>query len=134
MSVTHSKEKQGSNFHFLDVFLSQAGRTDRKEFVKKRSKLNPFASTSNKEKKRKKNFIMMKHSQDVRTKGKRSFRDKQVSLQLFHIFNNFRCNKLLCTSHSSSVCVVFVIDSDLPHSFPPQIALRDALLKKRKRK
>uniref|UniRef100_A0A9J7ZH53 Protein SDA1 n=1 Tax=Cyprinus carpio carpio TaxID=630221 RepID=A0A9J7ZH53_CYPCA len=58
---------------------AMAGRTDRKEFVKKRSKLNPFASTSNKEKKRKKNFIMMKHSQNVRTKGKRSFRDKQVS-------------------------------------------------------
>ncbi|KAK7143194.1 hypothetical protein R3I93_014384 [Phoxinus phoxinus] len=58
-----------------------AGRSDRKEFVKKRSKLNPFASTSNKEKKRKKNFIMMKHSQDVRTKGKRSFRDKQIALR-----------------------------------------------------
>ncbi|CAM4665837.1 hypothetical protein PO909_007793 [Leuciscus waleckii] len=60
---------------------AMAGRTDRKEFVKKRSKLNPFASTSNKEKKRKKNFIMMKHSQDVRTKGKRSFRDKQIALR-----------------------------------------------------
>jgi len=47
-----------------------------------------------KEKKRKKNFIMMKHSQDVRTKGKRSFRDKQVSLQ---IFNNLICNKPVCT-------------------------------------
>lgn len=60
---------------------AMAGRTDRKEFVKKRSKLNPFASTSNKEKKRKKNFVMMKHSQDVRTKGKRSFREKQIALR-----------------------------------------------------
>ncbi|KAI2651547.1 hypothetical protein H4Q32_019671 [Labeo rohita] len=60
---------------------AMAGRTDRKEFVKKRSKLNPFASTSNKEKKRKKNFMMMKHSQNVRTKGKRSFRDKQIALR-----------------------------------------------------
>uniref|UniRef100_A0A8C1IWW3 Protein SDA1 n=1 Tax=Cyprinus carpio TaxID=7962 RepID=A0A8C1IWW3_CYPCA len=60
---------------------AMAGRTDRKEFVRKRSKLNPFASTSNKEKKRKKNFMMMKHSQDVRTKGKRSFRDKQIALR-----------------------------------------------------
>uniref|UniRef100_A0AAY4EHM8 Protein SDA1 n=1 Tax=Denticeps clupeoides TaxID=299321 RepID=A0AAY4EHM8_9TELE len=58
---------------------AMAGRTDRKEFVKKRSKLNPFASTSNKEKKRKKNFMMMRHSQNVRTKGKRSFREKQVA-------------------------------------------------------
>uniref|UniRef100_A0A8C2PXK8 Protein SDA1 n=1 Tax=Cyprinus carpio TaxID=7962 RepID=A0A8C2PXK8_CYPCA len=72
---------------------AMAGRTDRKEFVRKRSKLNPFASTSNKEKKRKKNFMMMKHSQDVRTK--------------FMIF---------------------------PLSFSSQIALRDALLKKRKHK
>ncbi|XP_043078099.1 protein SDA1 homolog [Puntigrus tetrazona] len=60
---------------------AMAGRTDRKEFVKKRTKLNPFASTSNKEKKRKKNFMMMKHSQNVRTKGKRSFRDKQIALR-----------------------------------------------------
>lgn len=58
-----------------------AGRTDRKEFVKKRTKLNPHASTSNKEKRRKKNFMMMRHSQNVRTKGKRSFREKQLALQ-----------------------------------------------------
>lgn len=59
--------------------ILQAGRTDRKEFVKKRTKLNPHASTSNKEKKRNKNFMMMRHSQNVRTKGKRSFREKQVT-------------------------------------------------------
>uniref|UniRef100_A0A8C6NJQ3 Protein SDA1 n=1 Tax=Nothobranchius furzeri TaxID=105023 RepID=A0A8C6NJQ3_NOTFU len=58
-----------------------AGRSDRKEFVKKRTKLNPHASSSNKEKRRKKNFMMMKHSQNVRTKGKRSFREKQLALQ-----------------------------------------------------
>ncbi|KAJ8402331.1 hypothetical protein AAFF_G00368200 [Aldrovandia affinis] len=60
---------------------AMAGRTDRKDFVKKRTKLNPFASTTNKEKKRKKNFMMMRHSQSVRTKSKRSFRDKQVALR-----------------------------------------------------
>uniref|UniRef100_A0A1A8EUA1 Protein SDA1 n=1 Tax=Nothobranchius korthausae TaxID=1143690 RepID=A0A1A8EUA1_9TELE len=58
-----------------------AGRSDRKEFVRKRIKLNPHASSSNKEKRRKKNFMMMKHSQNVRTKGKRSFREKQLALQ-----------------------------------------------------
>ncbi|KAI4881468.1 hypothetical protein NFI96_012214 [Prochilodus magdalenae] len=58
-----------------------AGRTDRKEFVKKKTKLNPFASTSNKEKRKKKNFMMMRQSQSVRTKGKRSFRDKQLALR-----------------------------------------------------
>lgn len=50
--------------------------------MKRRTKLNPYASTSNKDKQRKKNFMMMKHSQNVRTKGKRSFRDKQVHIQL----------------------------------------------------
>ncbi|XP_047227895.1 protein SDA1 homolog [Girardinichthys multiradiatus] len=60
---------------------AMAGRTDRKEFVRKRTKLNPHASTSNKEKRRKKNFMMMRHSQNVRTKGKRSFREKQLALQ-----------------------------------------------------
>ncbi|XP_013861932.1 protein SDA1 homolog [Austrofundulus limnaeus] len=60
---------------------AMAGRTDRKDFVRKRTKLNPYASTSNKEKKRKKNFMMMRHSQNVRTKGKRSFREKQLALQ-----------------------------------------------------
>ncbi|XP_017262995.1 protein SDA1 homolog [Kryptolebias marmoratus] len=60
---------------------AMAGRTDRKEFVKKHMKLNPHASTSNKEKKRTKNFMMMRHSQNVRTKGKRSFRERQLALQ-----------------------------------------------------
>ncbi|KAM4532784.1 protein SDA1 homolog [Fundulus diaphanus] len=58
-----------------------AGRTDRKEFVRKHTKLNPHASTSNKEKRRKKNFMMMRYSQNVRTKAKRSFREKQMALQ-----------------------------------------------------
>uniref|UniRef100_A0A8B9LTI3 Protein SDA1 n=2 Tax=Astyanax mexicanus TaxID=7994 RepID=A0A8B9LTI3_ASTMX len=60
---------------------AMAGRTDRKEFVKKRSKLNPFASTSNKEKRKTKNFMMMRQSQNIRTKGKRSFREKQIALR-----------------------------------------------------
>ncbi|XP_035996204.1 protein SDA1 homolog [Fundulus heteroclitus] len=58
-----------------------AGRTDRKDFVRKHTKLNPHASTSNKEKRRKKNFMMMRYSQNVRTKAKRSFREKQMALQ-----------------------------------------------------
>ncbi|XP_041826776.1 protein SDA1 homolog [Melanotaenia boesemani] len=60
---------------------AMAGRTDRKDFVRKRNKLNPHASTSNKEKRRNKNFMMMRHSQNVRTKGKRSFREKQIALR-----------------------------------------------------
>lgn len=60
---------------------AMAGRTDRKEFVKKKNKLNPYASTSNKEKRKTKNFMMMKQSHSVRTKGKRSFREKQMALR-----------------------------------------------------
>ncbi|XP_058473290.1 protein SDA1 homolog [Solea solea] len=60
---------------------AMAGRTDRKEFAKKHTKLNPHASTSNKEKRRTKNFMMMRHSRNVRTKGKRSFREKQLALR-----------------------------------------------------
>ncbi|KAM9450396.1 protein SDA1 homolog [Clarias gariepinus] len=60
---------------------AMAGRTDRKDFVRKRNKLNPYASTSNKEKRKTKNFMMMKQSHNVRTKGKRSFREKQIALR-----------------------------------------------------
>nr|XP_060635364.1 protein SDA1 homolog [Anolis sagrei ordinatus] len=60
---------------------AMAGRTDRKDFVKKKAKLNPFASTTNKEKKKQKNFMMMRYSHNVRTKNKRSFREKQVALK-----------------------------------------------------
>ncbi|XP_053702265.1 protein SDA1 homolog [Synchiropus splendidus] len=60
---------------------AMAGKTDRKEFVNKRIKLNPHASTSNKEKRKTKNFMMMRYSQNVRTKGKRSFRERQIALK-----------------------------------------------------
>ncbi|XP_043913652.1 protein SDA1 homolog [Protopterus annectens] len=58
-----------------------AGKTERNTFVRKKSRLNPFASTTNKEKRKKKNFMMMKYSQNIRMKGKRSFRDKQLALR-----------------------------------------------------
>ncbi|XP_054248273.1 protein SDA1 homolog isoform X2 [Indicator indicator] len=60
---------------------AMAGKTDRKEFVKKKTRINPFASSSNKEKKKNKNFMMMRYSQSVRTKTKRSFREKQLALR-----------------------------------------------------
>uniref|UniRef100_A0A8C0QZ71 Protein SDA1 n=1 Tax=Canis lupus dingo TaxID=286419 RepID=A0A8C0QZ71_CANLU len=56
-----------------------AGKTDRKEFVRKKTKMNPFSSSTNKEKKKQKNFMMMRYSHNVRSKNKRSFREKQVS-------------------------------------------------------
>uniref|UniRef100_A0A803YL54 Protein SDA1 n=1 Tax=Meleagris gallopavo TaxID=9103 RepID=A0A803YL54_MELGA len=66
-----------------------AGKTDRKEFVKKKKRLNPFASSTNKEKKKQKNFMMMRYSNNVRTKNKRSFREKQVILNIY-IKSRFR--------------------------------------------
>uniref|UniRef100_A0A4W3HD71 Protein SDA1 n=1 Tax=Callorhinchus milii TaxID=7868 RepID=A0A4W3HD71_CALMI len=58
---------------------AMAGKTEKSEFTKKRSKLNPFASTTNQDKKKKKNFMMMRYSHNVRSKGKRSFREKQLA-------------------------------------------------------
>ncbi|XP_027311833.1 protein SDA1 homolog [Anas platyrhynchos] len=60
---------------------AMAGKTDRKEFVKKKTRMNPFASSTNKEKKKQKNFMMMRYSHNVRTKNKRSFREKQLALR-----------------------------------------------------
>ncbi|XP_036619695.1 protein SDA1 homolog isoform X1 [Trichosurus vulpecula] len=60
---------------------AMAGKTDRKEFVKKKTKLNPFASSTNKEKKKQKNFMMMRYSHNIRSKTKRSFREKQLALR-----------------------------------------------------
>uniref|UniRef100_A0A8C8RSZ5 Protein SDA1 n=1 Tax=Pelusios castaneus TaxID=367368 RepID=A0A8C8RSZ5_9SAUR len=60
---------------------SMAGKTNRKEFVKRKTKMNPFASSTNKEKKKQKNFMMMRYSHNVRTKNKRSFREKQLALR-----------------------------------------------------
>ncbi|NWZ33132.1 SDA1 protein, partial [Brachypodius atriceps] len=60
---------------------AKAGKTDRKEFVKKKTRINPFASSSNKEKQKNKNFMMMRYSHSVRTKNKRSFREKQLALR-----------------------------------------------------
>ncbi|GAA6080805.1 protein SDA1 homolog [Tachysurus ichikawai] len=74
----HKKPKSNKETRLA---TAMAGRTDRKDFVKKKNKLNPYASTSNKEKRKKKNFMMMKQSHGVRTKGKRSFREKQIALR-----------------------------------------------------
>lgn len=56
-----------------------AGREGRDKYGKARAKLNPHASTTNKQKTRGKNFMMMKHK--VKGKQKVSFRDKQMKLR-----------------------------------------------------
>ncbi|KAE8630963.1 hypothetical protein XENTR_v10001031 [Xenopus tropicalis] len=74
----HKKPKSDKETRLATVM---AGRTDRKEFVRKKSKMNPHASSTNKEKKKNKNFMMMRYSQNIRSKNKRSFRDKQIALR-----------------------------------------------------
>lgn len=55
------------------------GREGREKFGSRKSKMNEFASTTNKQKAKKKNFSMMKHK--IKTKGKKSFREKQLALK-----------------------------------------------------
>ncbi|NP_001082492.1 protein SDA1 homolog isoform X1 [Xenopus laevis] len=74
----HKKPKSDKETRLATVL---AGRTDRKEFVRKKTKMNPHASSTNKEKKKNKNFMMMRYSQNIRSKKKRSFRDKQIALR-----------------------------------------------------
>ncbi|XP_068222949.1 protein SDA1 homolog [Palaemon carinicauda] len=56
-----------------------AGREGREKFNQRKGKMNPNASTTNKQKKKGKNFMMMKHK--VKGKQKKSFRDKQMKLR-----------------------------------------------------
>ncbi|XP_038063105.1 protein SDA1 homolog [Patiria miniata] len=58
-----------------------AGREGRKKYGSKKGRMNPNASTTNKEKKKKKPFMMVKQKIGVRVKTKRSFRDKQIALR-----------------------------------------------------
>ena len=57
--------------------LLQAGREGREGYSYKKHCLNPHSSSTNKEKLKKKSFMMVKQKWTVRTKN-RSFRDKQV--------------------------------------------------------
>lgn len=59
--------------------LLQAGREDRPKYTHGPQKMNPHASTTNKEKARGKAYTMVKHK-IMNRKKKRSFRDKQVLL------------------------------------------------------
>lgn len=60
--------------------LLQKGQEDNPKFGYPGGRQNPHASTTNREKKKKKNFMMLKHK--VRGKIKRSFKDKQVLIVL----------------------------------------------------
>ncbi|KAI5705032.1 hypothetical protein M8J76_014620 [Diaphorina citri] len=55
------------------------GREGRAKWGYQKNRANPHASTTNKEKKKDKNFMMVRHK--VRGKIKRSFKDKQIALR-----------------------------------------------------
>lgn len=59
-----------------DLLSMQEGRADREKPTRKPKRQNPNASTTNREKSKKKNFMMLK--QKAKGKQKRSFKDKQV--------------------------------------------------------
>ncbi|KAM3936843.1 protein SDA1 homolog isoform 2-T2 [Leptodactylus fuscus] len=86
----HKKPKSDKETRLATVM---AGKTDRKEFVRKKMRMNPHASTTNKEKKKNKSFMMMRYSQNIRSKNKRSFRDKQIALRESLLKKRKRLNK-----------------------------------------
>lgn len=92
----------------------QEGRMDREKPTRKPKRQNPFASTTNREKTKSKNFMMLK--QKAKGKAKRSFKDKQVNCLLFvHLFHKKKSN------YNNPFYIFFL-----------QIALRNSLLKQKK--
>lgn len=71
----HKKPRHDKESRLATVM---AGREGREKFGRKK-RMNPHASTSNKEKAKKKAFSMVIHK--VKKKNKRSFRDKQIALR-----------------------------------------------------
>jgi len=63
------------------IAQAREGRDEREKFGSRRGKRDAPHSTTNREKERKKNFVMMIHKRDVQGKAKRSLRDKQKVLQ-----------------------------------------------------
>ncbi|XP_071477530.1 protein SDA1 homolog [Diadema antillarum] len=58
-----------------------AGREGREKFGPKKQKMNPHASTTNKQKKKNKPYMMMKQKFNIKSKHKRSFKEKQIALR-----------------------------------------------------
>ena len=76
IEMIHKKRKHDKESRLATVI---EGRTDREKFGSRKSKMDPFASTTNKEKMKSKNFMMMKHK--LKFKSKRSFVEKQRQLK-----------------------------------------------------
>ena len=85
-TVLVRKRKENISCQSLTLSLTcdrvmQEGRADREKPTRKPKRQNPFASTTNREKTKSKNFMMLK--QKAKGKAKRSFKDKQVNCLLF---------------------------------------------------
>lgn len=63
------------------IAQAREGRDEREKFGSRKGKRENELSTTNREKARKKNFVMMIHKRDVQGKAKRSLRDKQKVLR-----------------------------------------------------
>ena len=63
------------------IALAREGKDDREKFGSRRGKRDTAHSTTNKEKARKKNFVMMIHKKAVKGKQKLSLRDRQKVLK-----------------------------------------------------
>ena len=66
-------------FFFIRLEAVKAGREGREKYGSKVGRMNPFASTTNKEKRKKKTFMMMKHK--IRGKNKVSYETKLARLK-----------------------------------------------------
>jgi protein SDA1 len=70
----HKKRRHDKEARLETVREGQEGR---EKFGSRKGKMNPYASTSNKEKRKGKNFMMLKHK--IKTKKKKSFKEQQFS-------------------------------------------------------
>ena len=71
-------ESQDDPLVYIYTLCFQAGREGREKYGRKQQRMNPHASTTNKEKRKNKPFMMMKQKHGIKHKQKRSFREKQV--------------------------------------------------------
>lgn len=76
IEMIHKKRKHDKESRLATVL---EGREDREKFGSRKGKVNEFASTTHKEKAKKKNFMMMKHK--LKFKTKRSFVEKQAQMR-----------------------------------------------------
>jgi protein SDA1 len=76
IEMIHKKRRHDKESRLATIM---EGRKDREKFGSKRGKANEHASTTHKEKNKKKNFMMMKHK--LKFKAKRSFVEKQAQLR-----------------------------------------------------